>query len=236
MTAVLEVKEIITRYGQSQVLHGVSLEVGEGEVVALLGRNGVGKTTTFRSIMGLTPPRSGSIRLKGVELGGKKSYEIARLGIGYVPDDRRIFPDLTAEENLEMARRLAKKGGGPWTLARVYQTFPVLERLKSSKGTTLSGGEQKMLAIGRGLMKNPEILLLDEPSEGLAPLVVRNLMEIILQIQKSGVTLLLADQNIKFCRKVAGRGYIMEKGLIQYEGTMDEIWQNEEVVRKYLAV
>jgi branched-chain amino acid transport system ATP-binding protein len=236
MTAILEVKEIITRYGQSQVLHGVSLEVGQGEVVALLGRNGVGKTTTFRSIMGLTPPRSGSIRLKGVELGGKKSYEIARLGIGYVPDDRRIFPDLTAEENLEMARRLAKKGGGPWTLARVYQTFPILEQLKANKGTTLSGGEQKMLAIGRGLMKNPEILLLDEPSEGLAPLVVRNLVEIILQIQKSGVTLLLADQNIKFCRKVAGRGYIMEKGLIQYEGTMDAIWQNEEIVRKYLAV
>lgn len=236
MTAILEVKEIITRYGQSQVLHGVSLEVGEGEVVALLGRNGVGKTTTFRSIMGLTPPRSGSIRLKGVELGGKKSYEIARLGVGYVPDDRRIFPDLTAEENLEMARRLAKKGGGPWTLARVYQTFPILEQLKANKGTTLSGGEQKMLAIGRGLMKNPEILLLDEPSEGLAPLVVRNLTEIILQIQKSGVTLLLADQNIKFCRKVAGRGYIMEKGLIQYKGTMDEIWQNEEIVRKYLAV
>ena len=236
MTAILEVKEIITRYGQSQVLHGVSLEVGQGEMVALLGRNGVGKTTTFRSIMGLTPPRSGSIRLKGVELGGKKSYEIARLGVGYVPDDRRIFPDLTAEENLEMARRLAKKGGGPWTLARVYQTFPVLEGLKDSKGTTLSGGEQKMLAIGRGLMKNPEILLLDEPSEGLAPLVVRNLVEIILQIQKSGVTLLLADQNIKFCRKVAGRGYIMEKGLIQYKGTMDEIWQNEEIVRKYLAV
>jgi len=236
MTAVLEVKEIITRYGQSQVLHGVSLEVGQGEVVGLLGRNGVGKTTTFRSIMGLTPPRSGSIRLKGVELGGKKSYEIARLGVGYVPDDRRIFPDLTTEENLEMARRLAKKGEGPWTLARVYQTFPVLEKLKSSKGTTLSGGEQKMLAIGRGLMKNPEILLLDEPSEGLAPLVIRNLIEIILQIQKSGVTLLLADQNIKFCRKVAGRGYIMEKGVIQYEGAMDDIWQNEEIVRKYLAV
>jgi len=236
MTAILEVKEIMTRYGQSQVLHGVSLDVGQGEVVALLGRNGVGKTTTFRSIMGLTPPRSGSIRLKGVELGGKKSYEIARLGIGYVPDDRRIFPDLTAEENLEMARRLAKKSAGPWTLTRVYQTFPVLEGLKSSKGTTLSGGEQKMLAIGRGLMKNPEILLLDEPSEGLAPLVVRNLAEIILQIQTSGVTLLLADQNIKFCRKVAGRGYIMEKGLIQYKGSMDEIWQNEEIVRKYLAV
>ena len=236
MTAILEVKEIITRYGQSQVLHGISLEVGHGEVVSILGRNGVGKTTTFRSIMGLTPPRSGSIRLKGSELVGKKPFEIAKLGVGYVPDDRRIFPDLTAEENLEMARRLAKKTEGPWTIARVYQLFPVLDRLKASKGTTLSGGEQKMLAIGRGLMKNPEILLLDEPSEGLAPMVVRNLAEIILEIQRSEVTILLADQNIKFCRKVAGRGYIMEKGLIQYQGNMDDIWQNEEVVRKYLAV
>ena len=236
MSAVLEVKEIITRYGQSQVLHGVSLEVEQREVVSLLGRNGVGKTTSFRSIMGLTPPRSGSIRLKGVEIAGKKPYEIAKLGIGYVPDDRRIFPDLTAVENLELARRLAKKSDGPWTLERIYQLFPVLERLKSSLGTTLSGGEQKMLAIGRGLMKNPEILLLDEPSEGLAPLVVRDLAGVILKIQASGVTILLADQNIKFCRKVAGRGYIMEKGLIQHQGTLEEIWQNEEIVRKYLAV
>jgi len=236
MSAVLEIKEIITRYGQSQVLHGVSLEVGQGEVVSLLGRNGVGKTTTFRSIMGLTPPRSGSIRLKGVELAGKKPYEIAKLGIGYVPDDRRIFPDLTAAENLELARRLAKKSEGPWTLEKIYQLFPVLERLKDSRGTTLSGGEQKMLAIGRGLMKNPEILLLDEPSEGLAPMVIRDLTEVIVKIQTSGVTILLADQNIKFCRKVAGRGYIMEKGLIQYQGTLDEIWQNEEIVKKYLAV
>jgi len=236
MSAVLEIKEIITRYGQSQVLHGVSLEVGQGEVVSLLGRNGVGKTTTFRSIMGLTPPRSGSIRLKGVELAGKKPYEIAKLGIGYVPDDRRIFPDLTAAENLELARRLAKKSEGPWTLEKIYQLFPVLERLKNSRGTTLSGGEQKMLAIGRGLMKNPEILLLDEPSEGLAPMVIRDLAEVIVKIQTSGVTILLADQNIKFCRKVAGRGYIMEKGLIQYQGTLDEIWQNEEIVKKYLAV
>ena len=169
-------------------------------------------------------------------MAGKKPYEIAKLGIGYVPDDRRIFADLTAAENLELARRLAKKSNGPWTLEKIYQLFPVLERLKNSKGTTLSGGEQKMLAIGRGLMKNPEILLLDEPSEGLAPLVVRDLAEVILKIQTSGVTILMADQNIKFCRKVAGRGYIMEKGLIQHQGTLDEIWQNEEIVKKYLAV
>ena len=236
MTPILEIKEIVTSYGQSQVLHGVSLEVGEGEVVGLLGRNGVGKTTTFRSVMGLTPPRSGSIRLKGSELAGKKPFQIAQLGIGYVPDDRRIFAGLTAGENLELARRLAKKTNGPWTIEKVYRLFPVLEKLQGSKGTTLSGGEQKMLAIGRALMKNPEVLLLDEPSEGLAPLVVRNLADIILEIQRSGVTILLADQNIKFCRRVAGRGYIMEKGLIQHQGSMDEIWGNEELVRKYLAV
>jgi len=236
MTAILEVREIVTRYGQSQVLHGVSLVVGQGEVVSLLGRNGVGKTTTFRSIMGLTPPRSGSILLKGTELVGKKPFQIARLGIGYVPDDRRIFADLTAEENLEMARRLSRRSKGPWSIDRVYKLFPVLERLRASKGTTLSGGEQKMLAIGRALMKNPDLILLDEPIEGLAPLVVRNVVEVIQEIQKSGVTILLADQNLKFCRKVSGRGYIIEKGLIHYQGDMESIWQNEEIVRKYLAV
>jgi len=236
MTALLEVREIFTAYGQSQILHGISLVVGQGEVVSLLGRNGVGKTTTFRSIMGLTPPRSGRILLQGTELVGRKPYEIAKLGVGYVPDDRRIFPDLTAEENLEMARRLAGKRDGQWTMGKVYQLFPVLERLRASKGTYLSGGEQKMLAIGRALMKNPDLILLDEPVEGLAPLVVRNLVEVIREIQKSGVTVLLADQNLKFCHKVAGRGYILEKGLIQYEGGIESIWQNEEILRKYLAV
>jgi len=236
MTAILEVREIFTAYGQSQVLHGISLVVGQGEVVSLLGRNGVGKTTTFRSIMGLTPPRSGSILLKGTELVGRKPYEIAKLGVGYVPDDRRIFPDLTAEENLEMARRLAKKRAGQWTIGRVYKLFPILERLRTSKGTCLSGGEQKMLAIGRALMKNPDLILLDEPVEGLAPLVVRNLVEVIREIQKTAVTILLADQNLKFCHKVAERGYIIERGLIQYEGEMESIWKNEEIVSKYLAV
>jgi len=236
MTAMLEVKEMITCYGQSQVLHGISLTVGQGEVVSLLGRNGVGKTTTFRSIMGLTPPRSGSILLKGTQLVGRAPHEIANLGVGYVPDDRRIFADLTAEENLELAGRLAKKRVGPWTIEKVYQLFPVLEGLRASKGTCLSGGEQKMLAIGRALMKNPDLLLLDEPIEGLAPLVVRNLVEVIREIQKSEVTILLADQNLKFCRKVAGRGYILEKGLIQCQGEIENICQDEELVKKYLAV
>ena len=236
MTAILEVREIFTAYGQSQVIHGISLVVGRGEVVSLLGRNGVVKTTTFRSIMGLTPPRSGSILLQGTELVGRKPYEIAKRGVGYVPDDRRIFPDLTAEENLEMAKRLAKGRAGQWTMERVYKLFPVLERLRASKGTCLSGGEQKMLAIGRALRKNPDLILLDEPVEGLAPLVVRNLVEVIREIQKSAVTVLLADQNLKFCHKVAGRGYIIERGLIQYEGAMADIWKNEEIVSKYLAV
>jgi branched-chain amino acid transport system ATP-binding protein len=236
MTAILKVTEIITAYGQSQVLHGISFQVAQGEVVSLLGRNGVGKTTTFRSIMGLTPPRAGSILLKEKELVGRKPFEIARMGIGYVPDDRRIFADLSTEENLEMARRLSRKSAGPWNLERVYQLFPVLQRLRASKGTCLSGGEQKMLAIGRALMKNPDLILLDEPIEGLAPLVVKNLIEVILEIQRSRVTILLADQNLKFCGKVAGRGYIIEKGLIQYEGTMDQIWQNEDIIRKYLAL
>jgi len=236
MTAILEVREIITSYGQSQVLHGVSLEVRQGEVVSLLGRNGVGKTTTLRSIMGLTPPRSGSILLKGIELVGLKPFEIAKLGVGYVPDDRRIFPDLTAEENLEMARRLSKQSEGPWTIERVYKLFPLLERLRSRKGKCLSGGEQKMLAMGRALMKNPELLLLDEPSEGLGPLIVKALAEAMVEIRNAGVTIFIADQNIRFCRKIADRGYIMEKGIIRYEDEMEKIWENQEVVKKYLIV
>jgi len=233
---LLEVSDIVTLYGQSLILDRVSLAVGEGEIVALLGRNGAGKTTTLRSIMGLTPPRTGSIKLKGVEIIGKQPFEIARLGIGYSPDDRRIFPDLSTEENLLIAGRFAKGNGGGWTVDKVYELFPDVERVRSSKGGSLSGGEQKMLAIGRGLMSNPELLLLDEPSEGLAPLVVKALTEAIVEIRKVGVTIFVADQNIRFCRRIADRGYILEKGVIRYQDDMDKIWQNEEVVKKYLAV
>ncbi len=233
---LLEVEKINTFYGQSHVLQDVSLKIEKGEVVCLLGRNGVGKTTTLKRIMGLVPPRAGSIKFKGEEISRKKSFEIARLGIGYVPDDRRIFPDLTAFENLELARRLSPKGDGEWTIEKVYQLFPVLRDLSSRKGNLLSGGEQKMLAVGRALMKNPELLLLDEPSEGLAPLVLKNLIEVINRISREDITILLADQNLKFCAKVANRGYIIEKGTIQYHGTMKEIWQNEEIVRRHLAV
>jgi len=233
---ILEIRDIITLYGQSEVIHGISLSVEAGEIVSLLGRNGAGKTTTLRSIMGLTPARSGDIRFKDIEITKRKPFQIGNLGIGYVPDDRQIFPDLTTEENLELARRLARKNGKRWTINRIYELFPVLKHLHSSKGACLSGGEQKMLAIGRALMKNPELLLLDEPAEGLAPIVVRDLIGVIKEIRETGVTILLADQNLKFCRRIADRGYVLDRGLIYYEGSIEEIWQNEEVVRKYLAV
>jgi branched-chain amino acid transport system ATP-binding protein len=233
---ILVIDNIDTYYGQSHVLQGISLSIQEGEVVSILGRNGVGKTTTLRSIMGLTPPREGSIEFKGGEIAGKKPFEIARLGIGYVPDDRRIFPDLTTIENLEIARRMSTKKHGYWNISTVCDLFPVLRELGASKGTHLSGGEQKMLAIGRALMKNPDLILLDEPAEGLAPLVIKNLMEVTKRIRDEGVTILLADQNLKFCERVANRAYILEKGMIQYEGTMNEIWENEELVSKYLVI
>jgi len=233
---ILKVDQIDTFYGQSHVLQGISLSISEGEVVSLLGRNGVGKTTTLRSIMGLTPPRSGKILLHDVDIAGKPPFQIAKMGIGYMPDDRRIFPDLTLYENLELARRLSKRAKVSWTFEKVYHLFPVFIDLKERKGTQLSGGEQKMLAIGRALMKNPDLLLLDEPSEGLAPLIVQNLTEVIAQIRKEGVTILLADQNLKFCRKTSDRGYILEKGMVQHQGLMEEIWQNEEIVKKYLVV
>ncbi len=236
LDTILNIDQINTYYGQSHVLQGVSLSIHQGEVVCLLGRNGVGKTTTLRSIIGLTPPRSGRIVLKGVDIVGKHPFQIAQKGIGYVPDDRRIFSDLTLFENLELARRLSKKGTTQWTFRKIYDLFPVFVELKERKGIQLSGGEQKMLAIGRALMKNPDLLLLDEPSEGLAPLVVQNLAEVIARIRSEGVTILLADQNLKFCRKTSDRGYILEKGVIQYQGTMELIWQDEEIVKKYLVV
>jgi len=234
--SILKVDQIDTYYGQSHVLQQVSLSIEEGEVVCLLGRNGVGKTTTLRSIMGLTPPRTGRILLNEIDIVGKAPFRIAQMGIGYVPDDRRIFQDLTLYENLELAHRLSMKDKTRWDIQKVYDLFPAFVNIKTRKGNQLSGGEQKMLSIGRALMKNPVLLLLDEPSEGLAPLIVKNLLEVIGRIQSEGVTILLADQNLKFCRITSDRGYILEKGTIQYQGFMEEIWQNEEIVKKYLVV
>ena len=232
---ILEARELVTGYGFSVVIHGISLDVDTGEIVCLLGRNGAGKSTTLRSIMGLTPPRSGRVTFRGEEITGRQPFEIARRGVGYVPDDRRIFSDLTVKENLEIVQRVTRRDGR-WSLERVYQLFPVLQELSAKPGAGLSGGEQKMLAIGRALMGNPALLILDEPSEGLSPLLVRTLVDALRRIREEGTTLLIADQNVKFARRVADRGYIMEKGTIRFAGPLEQLWQNEEVVRRYLAV
>lgn len=232
---ILALSAVDTYYGTSHVLQGVELAVGAGESVALLGRNGVGKTTTLRSIIGLTPARGGSIRFLGEELRGLPADAVARRGIAYVPDDHRIFPALTADENLELSRRASRRSG-PWNRERVKQLFPRLEELGPKKGQHLSGGEKRMLAIGRALMANPALILLDEPSEGLAPLLVAHIAEVIAAVNREGVTVLLADQNLRFCRRVCGRGYVLEKGRVQVGGAMESISGDEETVRKYLAV
>ena len=232
---ILAARDLVSGYGLGAVIHGVTFEVGAGEVVCLLGRNGAGKSTTLRSVMGLTPPRSGRVEFMGQEITGRQQFEIARLGIGYIPDDRRIFGELTVEENLEIVRRVARRDGR-WTMERVRELFPVLAELRAKLGSGLSGGEQKMLAIGRALMGNPSLLILDEPSEGLSPMMVATLIRAIRQIQGEGVTLLIADQNVKFARRIGSRGYIMEEGHVRYSGSLEELWAHEEVLRRYLAV
>jgi len=236
---VLEVEGLHAFYGQSHVLFDVSLWVAAGEVVCLLGRNGAGKTTTLKSIVGVVVPRGGRITFKGQDVSGRPSYMLARAGLGYVPDDRRIFADLTVVENLEIA---TKGGDGAlgdrprWDLARVFDLFPVLREKASNKGGHLSGGEQKMLAIARALIGNPELLLLDEPMEGLAPLLVRVLEEKILELKAAGLTVLLAEQNVRAALRLADRGYVIDDGRIRYEGTVESLQQNEEIRRKYLLI
>jgi branched-chain amino acid transport system ATP-binding protein len=234
---ILAVRNLYTSYGLSQILFGISLEVHERECVALLGRNGVGKTTTLRSIMGLTPPRQGEIRYKEHNITGLPAYRVAKLGLGFVPEDRRIFPDLTVRENLDVARKApASAHSTVWTIERVYDLFPVLARLDERKGGYLSGGEQQMLTIGRTLMGNPDLLLLDEPSEGLAPLVVRDLGRQIQQLKEEGLTILLCEQNTKFAITLSDRAYVLEKGQVRFAGTITELQDNEEVRRQYLAL
>jgi branched-chain amino acid transport system ATP-binding protein len=233
---ILEVKDIYTAYGLSQVLFGVSLEVNEGEVVCLLGRNGVGKTTTLRSIMGLTPPRSGSITFKGEEIAGKPPYRIARMGIGSVPEDRRIFSDLTVWENLDVAIKSPREGGSGWGMDRVFELFPALEPLQNRQGGFLSGGEQQMLTIARALVGNPELLLLDEPSEGLAPVVVKHLRQQISKLREEGMTILLCEQNFQFSLDLSDRLYILQKGEVRYQGSIAEFLKDEDTWRPYLYI
>jgi branched-chain amino acid transport system ATP-binding protein len=233
--AILTVEDLYTYYGLSQVLFGVSLQVARGECVCLLGRNGVGKTTTMRSIIGLTPPRRGRVVWKGRDVAGRPSYKIERAGIGFIPEDRRIFADLTVWENLDVASRGARNGGG-WTVERVFDLFPKLRELMNRQGGFLSGGEQQMLTIARTLMGNPELLLLDEPSEGLAPLVVEHLKEQIARLKTEGLTILLAEQNIAFSLDLADRVYVLEKGHIRFDGTAREFRDNDAVRQQYLAL
>jgi branched-chain amino acid transport system ATP-binding protein len=233
-TPLLVVDEIHTAYGLSQVLFGVSLEVAQGACVCLLGRNGVGKTTTMRSIMGLTPPKRGRVVWKGQDIQAQPAYRVANLGIGFVPEDRRIFAELTVWENLDVATRGRRTGG--WTVERVYELFPKLRELRDRQGGFLSGGEQQMLTIARTLMGNPELLLLDEPSEGLAPLVVDHLKEQIDRLKRDGLTILLAEQNVDFCLDLADRVYVLEKGHIRYHGSAQEFREDESIRHQYLAL
>jgi branched-chain amino acid transport system ATP-binding protein len=232
----LAVERINTFYGLSHILFDVSLQVDKGELVVLLGRNGAGKTTTMLSIMGLNPPRSGSVVFRGQTITGLAPFRVARLGIGFVPEDRKIFPDLTVYANLDAGRKRGKASSPRWNLARIYELFPVLEKFAQRRGGTLSGGEQQMLTIARTLMGDPEFLLLDEPSEGLAPLVVKMLGESLDLIKGEGVTILLSEQNLKFALKHAERAYIVDNGAIKYRGSIQELERNEEVKKKYLAV
>ena len=230
---MLTVDDIHTFYGVSHILQGVSLEIREGENVCLIGRNGAGKSTTLKSIIGLTPPKSGSIMFRGEELRGSRPHVIAKKGIGYVPEDRRIFPNITVRDNLEIARKGKNHGG--WTVERVYEAFPILKGLENRKGMKLSGGEQQMLTIARTLMGNPELLLLDEISEGLAPIIVEDLMKLILRLKKE-ITIFLVEQNAVFAFSVSDRGYVIDKGKITYQGTIEELKHNQEVKDRYLSV
>jgi len=232
---MLELIDVHTYYGESYVLQGISLKIGEGSVVALLGRNGMGKTTTIRSIIGFTPPRRGVIRFKGRDIAGLQPNRIARMGIGLVPQGRHIFPSLSVKENLTMSARDTGKPGA-WSLDRVYSLFPILKERANCKGTLLSGGEQQMLTIGRALMTNPDLLLMDEPSEGLAPIIVREVGHIISQLKESGFSILLVEQNLPMALGVADYVYIVGKGVIVYESTPEELKGNEEAKTKHLGV
>jgi branched-chain amino acid transport system ATP-binding protein len=229
---MLDVGRIHTYYGQSHVLFDISLSVREGEVVGLLGRNGAGKTTTLKSVCGMLFPREGRLLFRGEDVTGRKPYEMVRRGICYVPDDRRIFADLTVDDNLAIVHRRTRD----WTKERVYDLFPPLREIPDRRAGFLSGGEKAMLALGRALMSGPKLLLLDEPTEGLAPLIVKSLEEQILRLKVAGISILLSEQNLASSRKLVDRAYIIDNGRIVYHGTMRELEENEEVRRLHLMI
>ena len=233
---VLVAKGLEEFYGTSQVLFGMSLAVSRGETLALLGRNGAGKSTTMKAIIGLLPLRAGSVRFQGAEMRGLPPHRIARTGIGFVPEDRQIFPDHTVEDNLAIAAKKGEGGRDYWNLRRVYDMLPLLEPLKDRLGGLLSGGEQQMLTVGRTLMGNPSVVLLDEPSEGLSPLMVRRVGELIGKLRELESTIVLAEQNLHFCLGLADRAVVIDRGRNVFEGTIGELRANAEVKQRYLSV
>jgi len=233
--SMLALEDVHTAYGLSRVLFGISLDVKEGECVCLLGRNGVGKTTTMRSVMGLTPPSSGRVRFKSHDITGWEPFRVARAGVGFVPEDRRIFAELTVWENLDVARRAAARPGR-WTVDAVVELFPVLGALRNRQGGFLSGGEQQMLTIARTLMGNPDLLLLDEPSEGLAPLVVEALLAKIGELKAQGLTILLAEQGVEFSLALADRVYVLEKGAVRFSGPAAQLKSDPALLDRLISL
>lgn len=232
----LMLEEVHISYGLSHIIFGISLTVKAGETVCLLGRNGVGKTTTLQGIMGLSPPSSGVIKFKGENITGKPAFLVARAGIGFVPEDRRIFRDLSVLENLRIGAMKGQEKVDGWNLEKVYDLFPRLRERLAHRGSQISGGEQQMLAIARALMGNPELLLLDEPTQGLAPILQKKLASLIKSLKKEGITILLAEQSLRLALEVSDRLYVLEKGLIKFTGTVDEVNKDDGIIKRYLGV
>lgn len=233
---VIEVKNLDVYYGTSQILFGVGLSVRQGETMALLGRNGAGKSTTMKAIMGLAPPRRGTVALRGRTIAGRRPHAIARAGLGFVPEDRQIFPEHTVEDNLVIGHKKGPDGQDEWPIRRIYEVFPLLEPLRHRIAGRLSGGEQQMLAIARTLMGNPALLLLDEPSEGLAPIIVQRIGELLRQLRGIGATVLIAEQNMHFCLGLASHATVIDKGQTVYTGTIEDLKCNDDIRRRYLAL
>ena len=231
----LEVQDIDAFYGKSHILFGVSLIVPKAQVVGLIGRNGAGKSTTFKSIIGLVPPRQGSIFFRGRDISGMPSHEIAKMGVGYVPEDRRVFSDLTVLDNLEIMKTVNPKRDSGWSVEKIFELFPELKQLSSNRGMDLSGGEQQMLTIARTLMINPSMLLLDEPTEGLAPFLVQEIKRLIQEVRKH-TTILLAEQNLKFVLGLVDYGYVIDQGKMVFEGTARQLDADEQAKQQYLGV
>lgn len=233
---MLEVRDLHTHYGRAEILADVSFEIHAGQVAALLGRNGAGKSTTLKSIMRIVRPTRGEVFFAGQSISRMKSFEICRMGLGYVPEERRIFTSLTVAENLDVARQPAREGAPAWTLDRLFALFPNLAELRAKSANAISGGEQQMLTVARTLMGNPRAILLDEPSEGLAPVIVEQMVETLKELKAEGVTILLSEQNLNFAGLVADRAIIIEKGRIRYTGTMQEALSDESIRAAYLSV